>query len=447
MARVLRARFCPFFSRGLYGSCVKIPTSHPIVSYRLDAVGICRPTFFINSVVDFSTSTKKGKGRQKQQQVESQSEGSNNHVVESDERKHQLLQAAIAQVTKQYGKESVMWLGRNQHVHVDVISTGSLTLDIALGVGGLPKGRVVEIYGPEASGKTTLALHVIAEAQKLGKGFCLFVDAEHALDLQFAEGIGVNTRDLLFVQPDAAEQALETVDTFVRSGTFDVIVIDSVAALVPKAELEGEMGDSQMALQARLMSKALRKLTHSLNSAQTILIFLNQTRQKLNTFGGMPSEITSGGNALKFYASVRLNIKRKSQLKHGDEAYGNEVTVKVVKNKVAPPFKTAEFDIEFGKGISREGEILDLGVKHHLLKLSGSWYSYEEKNFANGKDNAKKYLREHKEFSDTLFKAIKDKLLSMSSEVHSTERVEGEEISDQEDTWEVDLEDEKEIAL
>ncbi|KAH8953205.1 hypothetical protein BDL97_08G011600 [Sphagnum fallax] len=413
-----------------------------------NAVGVCRPTFVTNSVVDFSTSTKKGKGRQKQQQAESQPEDCKHHVmVECDERKHQLLQAAIAQVTKQYGKESVMWLGRNQHVHVDVISTGSLTLDIALGVGGLPKGRVVEIYGPEASGKTTLALHVIAEAQKLGKGFCLFVDAEHALDLQFAEGIGVNTRDLLFVQPDAAEQALETVDTFVRSGTFDVIVIDSVAALVPKAELEGEMGDSQMALQARLMSKALRKLTHSLNSAQTVLIFLNQTRHKLSTFGGMPSEVTAGGNALKFYASVRLNIKRKSQLKRGDEAYGNEVTVKVVKNKVAPPFKTAEFDIEFGRGISREGEILDLGVKHHLLKLSGSWYSYEEKNFANGKDNAKRYLREHKEFSDTLMKAIKDKLLGMSSEVNRTRRMEGEDIAAQEGTWEVDFEDEEEIAL
>ncbi|CAK9880715.1 unnamed protein product [Sphagnum jensenii] len=438
-ARMLCRPF--FFSEGLHRLfCARQHNAHPCISYRVNAVGVCRPTFFTNSVVDFSTGTKKGKGRQKQQQAESQPEDCKHHaIVECDERKHQLLQAAIAQVTKQYGKESVMWLGRNQHVHVDVISTGSLTLDIALGVGGLPKRSM----GLKLQGKQLLHFMSLLKL----KSFCLFVDAEHALDLQFAEGIGVNTRDLLFVQPDAAEQALETVDTFVRSGTFDVIVIDSVAALVPKAELEGEMGDSQMALQARLMSKALRKLTHSLNSAQTVLIFLNQTRHKLSTFGGMPSEVTAGGNALKFYASVRLNIKRKSQLKRGDEAYGNEVTVKVVKNKVAPPFKTAEFDIEFGRGISREGEILDLGVKHHLLKLSGSWYSYEEKNFANGKDNAKRYLREHKEFSDTLMKAIKDKLLGMSSEVNSTRRMEGEDIAAQEGTWEVDFEDEEEIAL
>lgn len=321
------------------------------------------------------------------------------------------LEDALAQITSTFGKETVMWLGRNvAPKDVPVISTGSLSLDAALGVGGLPKGRVVEIYGPEASGKTTLALHVIAEAQKTG-GYCVFIDAEHALDSSFAEALGVHTENLLLAQPDCGEQALSLTDTFIRSGSIDVIVVDSVAALVPRAELDGEMGDAHMALQARLMSQALRKLSHSLSKSQTILIFINQIRAKLSSLGyGGVIEVTSGGNALKFYASVRLNIRRTGFIKKGEEVVGSTVTVKVAKNKVASPFKTADFEIEFGRGISKEGEVADYGVKYGLVGKSGNWFSYDGQPIAHGKENLKKYLREHPNLRDALVADIKERL-------------------------------------
>ncbi|KAJ7541696.1 hypothetical protein O6H91_10G071300 [Diphasiastrum complanatum] len=351
------------------------------------------------------------------------------------------LQSAISHITSQFGKESVLWLGRNTDLkQVPVISTGSLTLDVALGVGGLPKGRVVEIYGPEASGKTTLALHVIAEAQKLG-GYCVFVDAEHALDASLAEAIGVRTENLLVAQPDCGEQALAVTDTFVRSGSVDVIVVDSVAALVPRTELEGEMGESHMAVLARLMSQALRKLTHSLSRSQTILIFINQIRHKLASFGGFggaPIEVTSGGNALKFYASVRLNIRRTSLLKRGEETFGSQVIVKIAKNKLAPPFKTAEFELEFGRGISKEAEVLDLSVKHGLLQKSGNWYVYAGDNIANGKENAKKYLREHQETFNALTENLRELLL-----VHATSSDETNGFEDFKADFEENQEDEQ----
>ncbi|KAH7425927.1 hypothetical protein KP509_11G077800 [Ceratopteris richardii] len=311
-----------------------------------------------------------------------------------------------------------MWLGRNViYRNVPVISTGSLALDYALGVGGLPKGRVIEIYGPEASGKTTLALHVISEAQKAG-GYCVFIDAEHALDPTFAEAVGVRTEDLLLAQPDCGEQALGLTDTFIRSGSIDVIVVDSVAALVPRAELDGEMGDAHMAVQARLMSQALRKLSHSLSRSQTILIFINQIRNKLSSGGfGGPIEVTSGGNALKYYASVRLNIRRTGYVKKGDEIIGSAVTVKIAKNKVAPPFKTAEFEIEFGKGISKDGEIIDFAVKYGLIVKSGNWYGYGGENIANGKENLKKYLNEHIDLKDLLVTEIKQRLVRAADHV------------------------------
>ncbi|MCO5563705.1 hypothetical protein L7F22_017352 [Adiantum nelumboides] len=326
--------------------------------------------------------------------------------------KHAALEDALAQISSTFGKETVMWLGRNvANRNIPIISTGSLSLDFALGVGGLPKGRVVEIYGPEASGKTTLALHVIAEAQKTG-GYCVFIDAEHALDPSFAEALGVRTEDLLLAQPDCGEQALSLTDTFIRSGSIDVIVVDSVAALVPRAELDGDMGDAHMAVQARLMSQALRKLAHSLSKSQTILIFINQIRAKLSHGGfGSPIEVTSGGNALKFYASVRLNIRRTGFIKKGEELVGSSVTVKVAKNKVAPPFKTAEFEIEFGKGISKEGEISDFAVKYSLITKSGNWYAYNGENIANGKENLKRYLREHADLKDLLLTRIRERLV------------------------------------
>ncbi len=308
--------------------------------------------------------------------------------------KAKALQAALAQIEKQFGKGSIMRLGENEKIEdIQVVSTGSLGLDIALGVGGLPRGRVIEIYGPESSGKTTLTLQVAAEMQKVG-GTCAFIDAEHALDIQYAQKLGVNLQELLISQPDTGEQALEIVDALVRSGSVDLIVIDSVAALTPKAELEGEMGDSLPGLQARLMSQALRKLTATIKKSNTMVIFINQIRMKIGVMFGSP-ETTTGGNALKFYASVRLDIRRIGSIKRGEEIVGNETKVKVVKNKVAPPFKEAEFDILYGAGISREGEIIDLGVVAKVVDKSGAWYAYNGEKIGQGKDNCREFLREN----------------------------------------------------
>ncbi len=315
-----------------------------------------------------------------------------------DENKNKALAAALSQIEKQFGKGSIMRMGDgNVAPDLEVVSTGSLGLDIALGVGGLPRGRVVEIYGPESSGKTTLTLQVIAEMQKLG-GVAAFIDAEHALDPQYAQKLGVNVNDLLISQPDTGEQALEICDMLVRSGSVDIVVIDSVAALTPKAEIEGEMGDSHMGLQARLMSQALRKLTGNIKRTNTLVIFINQIRMKIGVMFGNP-ETTTGGNALKFYASVRLDIRRTGAIKKGDEVVGSETRVKVVKNKVAPPFKQAEFDILYGEGISREGEIIEMGTNLKLVEKSGSWYSYKGDKIGQGKDNAREYLKEHPEVS------------------------------------------------
>jgi recombination protein RecA len=312
--------------------------------------------------------------------------------------KAKALQAALAQIEKQHGKGAIMRLGEGEVIDdIEVVSTGSLGLDIALGVGGLPRGRVVEIYGPESSGKTTLTLQVIAEMQKLG-GTCAFIDAEHALDVQYAQKLGVNLQELLISQPDTGEQALEIVDALVRSGSLDLVVIDSVAALTPKAEIEGEMGDSLPGLQARLMSQALRKLTGTINRTNTMVIFINQIRMKIGVMFGSP-ETTTGGNALKFYASVRLDIRRIGSIKKGEEVIGNETKVKVVKNKVSPPFKTAEFDILYGQGISREGEVIDMGVEAKVLEKSGSWYAYNGEKIGQGKDNAREFLRENAELA------------------------------------------------
>ncbi len=308
--------------------------------------------------------------------------------------KAKALAAAIAQIEKQFGKGSIMKMGENDVApDIQTVSTGSLGLDVALGVGGLPRGRVVEIYGPESSGKTTLTLQVIAEMQKLG-GVCAFVDAEHALDSQYAQKLGVNLTDLLISQPDTGEQALEIVDALVRSGSVDLVVVDSVAALTPRAEIEGDMGDSLPGLQARLMSQALRKLTGTINRTNTLVIFINQIRMKIGVMFGSP-ETTTGGNALKFYSSVRLDIRRVGSLKKADEVVGSETRVKVVKNKVAPPFKQAEFDILYGEGISREGEIVDLGVECNLVEKSGAWYSYNGEKIGQGKDNSREFLRQN----------------------------------------------------
>ncbi|MBA4382300.1 MAG: recombinase RecA [Sideroxydans sp.] len=313
-----------------------------------------------------------------------------------DDNKSKALAAALSQIEKQFGKGSIMRLAEGEAIKdVEVVSTGSLGLDIALGVGGLPRGRVIEIYGPESSGKTTLTLQVIAEMQKLG-GTAAFIDAEHALDPQYAQKLGVRVEDLLISQPDNGEQALEIVDMLVRSGSVDIVVVDSVAALTPKAEIEGEMGDSQMGLHARLMSQALRKLTANINRSNTMVIFINQIRMKIGVMFGNP-ETTTGGNALKFYASVRLDIRRIGAIKKGDEVIGNETRVKIVKNKVAPPFREALFDILYGEGISREGEIIELGVQHKLIEKSGAWYAYKGEKIGQGKDNAREYLREHPE--------------------------------------------------
>ncbi len=321
--------------------------------------------------------------------------------------KAKALQAALAQIEKQFGKGSIMRLGEGEVIEdIQVVSTGSLGLDIALGVGGLPRGRVVEIYGPESSGKTTLTLQVIAEMQKVG-GTCAFIDAEHALDIQYAQKLGVNLQDLLISQPDTGEQALEIVDALVRSGSIDLIVIDSVAALTPKAELEGEMGDSLPGLQARLMSQALRKLTSNIKKTNTMVIFINQIRMKIGVMFGNP-ETTTGGNALKFYASVRLDIRRTGNIKKGEEVIGSETKVKVVKNKVAPPFKTAEFDILYGEGISRQGEIIDMGVNARILEKSGAWYAYNGEKIGQGKDNAREFLRENPEVAREIENKVRE---------------------------------------
>ncbi|HYA65250.1 MAG TPA: recombinase RecA [Burkholderiaceae bacterium] len=318
-------------------------------------------------------------------------DGRSAFVADSKERQ-KALAAALSQIEKQFGKGSIMRLAEGAVVEdIQVVSTGSLGLDIALGVGGLPRGRVVEVYGPESSGKTTLTLQVIAEMQKIG-GTCAFIDAEHALDAQYAQKLGVNLQDLLISQPDTGEQALEIVDALVRSGSVDLIVIDSVAALTPKAEIEGEMGDSLPGLQARLMSQALRKLTATIKRTNCLVIFINQIRMKIGVMFGNP-ETTTGGNALKFYASVRLDIRRVGSIKKGEEVIGSETKVKVVKNKVAPPFRQADFDILYGEGISREGEILDLGSQHNIVDKSGAWYSYSGERIGQGKDNAREFLR------------------------------------------------------
>jgi recombination protein RecA len=321
--------------------------------------------------------------------------------------KTKALDAALSQIERAFGKGSIMRLGKNEKaVEIDTVPTGSLGLDIALGVGGLPRGRVVEIYGPESSGKTTLTLHVIAEAQKKG-GVCAFVDAEHALDTIYARKLGVNLEDLLISQPDTGEQALEITDTLVRSGAVDVLVIDSVAALTPRAEIEGEMGDSQPGLQARLMSQALRKLTASISRSQTTVIFINQIRMKIGVMYGSP-ETTTGGNALKFYASVRLDIRRIGSIKDRDEVTGNQTRVKVVKNKVAPPFKQVEFDIMYGEGISKVGELVDLGVRAGVVEKSGAWFSYDSQRLGQGRENAKNFLKANPEVADRIEKEIRE---------------------------------------
>ncbi len=321
--------------------------------------------------------------------------------------KSKALDAALSQIERAFGKGSIMRLGKNQKpVEIETVSTGSLGLDIALGVGGLPRGRVVEIYGPESSGKTTLTLHVIAEAQKKG-GICAFIDAEHALDTVYARKLGVVLDDLLISQPDTGEQALEITDTLIRSGAVDVLVIDSVAALTPRAEIEGEMGDSQPGLQARLMSQALRKLTASISRSQTMVIFINQIRMKIGVMYGSP-ETTTGGNALKFYASVRLDIRRIGSIKDREEITGNQTRVKVVKNKVAPPFKQVEFDIMYGEGISKVGELVDLGVKAGVVEKSGSWFSYDSQRLGQGRENAKTFLRTNPQIAAEIEKAIRE---------------------------------------
>ena len=323
--------------------------------------------------------------------------------------KAKALQAALSQIEKQFGKGSIMRLGEGEVIEdIQVVSTGSLGLDIALGVGGLPRGRVVEIYGPESSGKTTLTLQVVAEMQKLG-GVAAFIDAEHALDIQYAQKLGVNLQELLISQPDTGEQALEIVDSLVRSGAVDLVVIDSVAALTPKAEIEGEMGDSLPGLQARLMSQALRKLTATINKTNTMVIFINQIRMKIGVMFGNP-ETTTGGNALKFYASVRLDIRRTGSIKKGDEVIGSETKVKVVKNKVAPPFKTAEFDILYGEGISRHGEIIDMGVAARILEKSGAWYAYNGEKIGQGKDNAREFLRENPDVAREIENKVRESM-------------------------------------
>jgi recombination protein RecA len=350
--------------------------------------------------------------------------------VEMD--KEKALEAAISQIERSCGKGSIMRLGQNEKaVEVEAIPTGSLGLDIALGIGGLPRGRVVEIYGPESSGKTTLALHVIAEAQKRG-GICAFVDAEHALDTIYARKLGVDLENVLISQPDTGEQALEIADTLVRSGAIDVLVVDSVAALTPKAELEGEMGDMQMGSQARLMSQALRKLTGSISKSRCMVIFINQIRMKIGVMFGSP-ETTSGGNALKFYASVRLDIRRIGAIKEREEVVGNQTRVKVVKNKVAPPFKQVEFDIMYGEGVSKMGELIDLGVKAGIVEKSGSWFSFDSERIGQGRENAKAYLKENPEMAAKIERAIRQNAGLIAAQILEGEVAGADEASGGED--------------
>ncbi|MDQ6958665.1 MAG: recombinase RecA [Mariprofundaceae bacterium] len=333
--------------------------------------------------------------------------------------KDKALETALSQIERQFGKGTVMRMGDQATVAVEVVPSGSLALDVALGIGGFPRGRVIEIYGPESSGKTTLALHAIAEAQKLG-GTCAFVDAEHALDVTYAGKLGVQVDDLLVSQPDSGEQALEVVDMLTRSGALDVIVIDSVAALTPKAELDGDMGDSHMGLQARLMSQALRKLTGSISRSKTMIVFINQIRMKIGVMFGNP-ETTTGGNALKFYASVRLDIRRTGAIKKGDEVLGNETRVKVVKNKMAPPFKQARFSIMYGEGISHAGEVLDMGVEHNLVNKSGAWYAIGTERIGQGRENTITFLKEHPDMMDDIEAKLRDELgLNASAQQEKT---------------------------
>ena len=343
-------------------------------------------------------------------------------IVKTDDKKekelkekNKSLDAAISQIDQNFGKGSVMRLGQQQALDIEAISTGSLSLDLALGIGGLPKGRIIEIYGPESSGKTTLALHVIAEAQKTG-GICAFVDAEHAMDPIYAKKLGVNTSELLISQPDTGEQALEITDTLIKSGSISVLVVDSVAALTPKAELEGEMGDHHVGLQSRLMSQALRKLTGSVSKSNTMVIFINQIRMKIGVMFGNP-ETTSGGNALKFYSSVRMDIRRIGAIKEKDEIIGNSTRVKVIKNKVAPPFKVVEFDLMYGKGISKLGELIDLGAKAGVVEKSGAWYAYKGEKIGQGRENAKTYLQKNPEVAVEIEKIIRDKAAAISKEL------------------------------
>jgi recombination protein RecA len=336
-----------------------------------------------------------------------------------DVNRERAIDLAVSQIEKQFGKGSIMRLGEGAHVHdVAALPTGSLGLDLALGIGGVPRGRVMEIYGPESSGKTTLALQIVAEAQKTG-GICAFVDAEHALDVGYARKLGVKTEDLLISQPDHGEQALEIADTLVRSGAIDVLVIDSVAALVPRAEIEGDMGDPQMGLQARLMSQALRKLTATISKSRTIVVFINQIRMKIGVMFGNP-ETTSGGNALKFYASVRLDIRRIGAIKHGDQVIGNRTRVKVVKNKMAPPFREVEFDILYGQGISKAGELIDLGSEHGIIEKSGAWYALDGERIGQGRENARDYLLEHPDVAAKIEARVRQKF-GLTPEAKTTE--------------------------
>jgi len=355
---------------------------------------------------------------------------SNDKVVAINSDRSRALDAALAQIDRAFGKGSAMRLGQKEAMEIESIPTGSLGLDVALGIGGLPRGRIIEIYGPESSGKTTLTLHAIAEAQKAG-GVAGFIDAEHALDPVYAKRLGVNIDELIVSQPDTGEQALEILDTLVRSNAFDILVVDSVAALVPRAEIEGEMGDSHVGLQARLMSQSLRKLTGSISKSKTMVIFINQLRMKIGVMYGNP-ETTTGGNALKFYASVRLDIRRTGQIKDRDEVIGNATRVKIVKNKVAPPFKQVEFDIMYGQGISRLGEVIDLGVKAGVIEKSGAWYSFDSIRIGQGKENSKKFLMENPEIA----KRVEDSILGRSNEVAEAMMVGGTILEDDDDTGE-----------
>ncbi|ENT7200249.1 recombinase RecA [Campylobacter coli] len=342
-----------------------------------------------------------------------------------DDNKKKSLDAALKSLDKAFGKGTILRLGDKEVEQIDSIGTGSVGLDLALGIGGIPKGRIIEIYGPESSGKTTLTLHIIAECQKAG-GVCAFIDAEHALDVKYAKNLGVNTDDLYVSQPDFGEQALEIVETIARSGAVDLIVVDSVAALTPKAEIEGDMGDQHVGLQARLMSQALRKLTGIVHKMNTTVIFINQIRMKIGAMGYGTPETTTGGNALKFYASVRLDVRKVATLKQNEEPIGNRVKVKVVKNKVAPPFRQAEFDVMFGEGLSREGELIDYGVKLDIVDKSGSWFSYKDKKLGQGRENSKAFLKENPEIADEITKAIQNSM-GIEGMISGSEDDEGEE--------------------